>query len=561
MRQLLFLFFLSNSILSAQSINWKDISGDYNLPGSVKLYQGEINSPILKLWYFDVDLSDTSIAVRSYIHPAGKDGITNFNQTVGAIASINGGFFDINGNTSYSAVIYPEEVKAQNISSVNRTAGTYYPTRSLFSLDNNRNPSINWIYHFSNEVSGIYSYANPTLNTESNPAPKPEINNGIQMDNILTGIGGGPTLVKNSISNVTYEEEVFFGSGVGLSNPDPRTAVGYTNEYHIIMLVADGRSALSQGVSLTELSQIMIELGCVEAMNLDGGGSSQMAIGSTLINKPEGADYQRQIPSVLSIVYADSLKKPVETTFEKTIDSEDIDFSLVGSGWFTSANSGFWGGTEAWLNEVGTGESYAEIHPKFPAKAEYEVYAWWVAASNRRNDTPFIISHSFGMDTVYVDQQKNGSSWQLIGKYNFAGTASDAIYISDFAGSGNGNYIVADAIKIISYDPNILVALHEKSNVIIHDYKLFQNYPNPFNPATIIEFQIPNALRNNSKEVHIELIVYDALGQVVCKLLNEYKSPGKYKVNFKAEELSSGIYFYKLKAGTFSTVKKMILLH
>lgn len=559
MRQALFLFLISFSVISAQSINWTEISDNYDLPSSVKIFKGERVSPILKLWYFDVDLSDTTIAVRSYIHPTGKEGITKFNQTVGAIASINGGFFDINGNTSYSAVIYPEELKAQNIEKVNRTAGIYYPTRSLFSLSYNRDPSINWIYHFSNEVSGIYSYTNPTSNTESTPAPKPEMNDGNQMDNIMTGIGGGPSLVKNSISNVTYDEEVF-GSGVGLSNSDPRTAVGYTEDNHIIMLVADGRSALSQGVSLTELSQIMIDLDCVEAMNLDGGGSSQMAIGSTLINKPEGSDYQRPIPSILSIVYADSLKKPLKTTFEKIIDSEDDGFSLVGSGWFTSANSGYWGGTKAWLNEVGTGESYAEIIPKLPAEGNYEIYGWWVAASNRRNDTPIIISHSKGIDTVFVDQQTNGSSWQMIGKYTFAGTESDAIYISNFGGSGDGTYIVADAVKIISYDPNILVSYNREYNETVNDYKLFQNYPNPFNPSTVIEFQIPEKYTNNSEEINVELTVYNTLGQLIRVLVSDYKLPGKYKVNFNSEKLSSGIYFYKLKAGSFSAVKKMILL-
>ncbi|MEZ4761958.1 MAG: phosphodiester glycosidase family protein [Calditrichia bacterium] len=72
---------------------------------------------------------------------------------------------------------------------------------------------------------------------------------------------------------------MFFGSGVGFDNGDPRTAVGFTADNRVIMLVADGRSSTwSNGVSLPELANIMIELGCVEAMNLDGGGSSQMAL-------------------------------------------------------------------------------------------------------------------------------------------------------------------------------------------------------------------------------------------------------------------------------------------
>ncbi len=85
------------------------------------------------------------------------------------------------------------------------------------------------------------------------------------------------------------------------------------------------------------------------------------------------------------------------------------------------------------------------------------------------------------------------------------------------------------------------------------DFKLEQNYPNPFNPTTKIQFSIPI-------EELIHLKIHDLLGNEIATLLNEYKSPGNYDVEFNASNLPSGIYFYKLTHGKNSETKKMMLL-
>lgn len=84
-------------------------------------------------------------------------------------------------------------------------------------------------------------------------------------------------------------------------------------------------------------------------------------------------------------------------------------------------------------------------------------------------------------------------------------------------------------------------------------YKLLQNYPNPFNPFTSIQFLI-------SKRSWIILKVYDILGNEIATLVNEEKLPGNYKVKFDGSKLSSGVYFYKMRAGEFIDTKKFILL-
>ena len=93
-----------------------------------------------------------------------------------------------------------------------------------------------------------------------------------------------------------------------------------------------------------------------------------------------------------------------------------------------------------------------------------------------------------------------------------------------------------------------------KNEVDIPDvYELKNNYPNPFNPITNIEFQI-------SESGPVTLKVYDVLGNEVRTLVNEEKIPGNYKVRFDGENLSSGIYFYVLKAGGNIFAKKMCLI-
>jgi endo-1,4-beta-xylanase len=84
-------------------------------------------------------------------------------------------------------------------------------------------------------------------------------------------------------------------------------------------------------------------------------------------------------------------------------------------------------------------------------------------------------------------------------------------------------------------------------------FKLDQNFPNPFNPSTKIRYSIPKASR-------VTLKIYDILGREVQTLVNEQQAPGQYTVTFNAQNLASGVYFYRISAGNFSEVKKLMLL-
>ncbi|MBK7106680.1 MAG: cellulase family glycosylhydrolase [Ignavibacteriae bacterium] len=97
-----------------------------------------------------------------------------------------------------------------------------------------------------------------------------------------------------------------------------------------------------------------------------------------------------------------------------------------------------------------------------------------------------------------------------------------------------------------------------KENKIYSEFSLSQNYPNPFNPITTIKYSIPKNVKNEIPNVH--LIIYDILGSEVKTLVNEKQIPGNYEIQFDGNKLSSGVYFYKIQAGTFSDIKKMMLI-
>jgi hypothetical protein len=84
-------------------------------------------------------------------------------------------------------------------------------------------------------------------------------------------------------------------------------------------------------------------------------------------------------------------------------------------------------------------------------------------------------------------------------------------------------------------------------------FKLWQNYPNPFNPKTIINYEFP--ITNS-----VDLTIYDMLGQKVETLVSEKQAAGHHQVEWNAENLPSGVYYYMIKSGDFRDVKKMILL-
>ena len=116
-----------------------------------------------------------------------------------------------------------------------------------------------------------------------------------------TAVGGGPVLIQNSEINITNNEELRF-NGKAIDDKHPRTAMGYTNDGKLILLVIEGRfPGKAEGATLTQEAQMLKDIGCKEALNLDGGGSSTMLINGKPTITPSDKEGQRPVPAVFII--------------------------------------------------------------------------------------------------------------------------------------------------------------------------------------------------------------------------------------------------------------------
>ena len=101
--------------------------------------------------------------------------------------------------------------------------------------------------------------------------------------------------------------------------------------------------------------------------------------------------------------------------------------------------------------------------------------------------------------------------------------------------------------------PDEPVVIQPTSTEVPDEYELYQNYPNPFNPSTTIRFDVRAA-------GNVLLRVFDVLGREVEVIVNEFLKPGSYSVQFSGDNLPGGVYYYELRAGSFSETKRMLLV-
>ena len=156
-------------------------------------------------------------------------------------------------------------------------------------------------------------------------------------------------------------------------------------------------------------------------------------------------------------------------------------------------------------------------------------------------------------NTLYLYQVSNlyytwdtGVNWETINM------PTDDI-IMDLLILPNGSAWVVGFNGLILYSPEIPVLVEIINTQVPDEYKLTQNYPNPFNPTTNIEYSIPAS-------GIVTITVHNLLGQEVANLVDEFQQAGTYQITWNGNNLSSGIYFYRLQAGDFVQTRKMVLL-
>lgn len=216
---------------------------------------------------------------------------------------INGGyFFWSDGNYTSSLAVSNGKILAYNINYASEDwISVYYPTRAAFVQKKDGKFDACWTYatssgqHYAYQTPADNSYSKSPLDVPSATFPEKASEFEAQ-----TAIGGGPVLINKGKVVDTWEEELFEVGGVEPASSQPRTAVGVTADKKMIMFVCEGRNMTDgvKGMTTAEVAEILKDLGCVEAINLDGGGSSCMLVnGKETIKVSDGS--QRAVASAV----------------------------------------------------------------------------------------------------------------------------------------------------------------------------------------------------------------------------------------------------------------------
>ena len=216
-------------------------------------------------------------------------------------------------------------------------------------------------------------------------------------------------------------------------------------------------------------------------------------------------------------------------------------FSYLRSIYFISPTNGWTVGSDGIILHTTNGGVPVELASFTATTNGNEVLLNWSTATELNN---------LGFE---IQRSIDGKEFFTVGFVNGHGTTTEQqSYSYADKNLDNGNYYYR--LKQVDYDGS-----YEYSDVIEVDYRasssylLEQCYPNPFNPTTSIGFGVQT-------KSNVKIIVLNAIGEEVAVVLNEEREPGFHQVEFNAANLPSGVYFYELKAGEYSSVKKMVLL-
>jgi Secretion system C-terminal sorting domain len=153
-----------------------------------------------------------------------------------------------------------------------------------------------------------------------------------------------------------------------------------------------------------------------------------------------------------------------------------------------------------------------------------------------------------------VERKNSSTEWISLGFIEGMGTTTET-HIYSFKDNNVATGTYSYRLKQIDFDGSF--RYYELSDIVEVStpfaYNLLQNYPNPFNPSTTISWQLKN-------DGMVTIKVYDQLGKEVATLVNEEKPAGSYEIEFNESSLASGVYYYRINAGSFVDTKKMILM-
>jgi hypothetical protein len=235
------------------------------------------------------------------------------------------------------------------------------------------------------------------------------------------------------------------------------------------------------------------------------------------------------------------------------IDNEDAEnYSETGT-WATSVAQAYGPSSRyAYIQSTPNGPT-ATFKFQLSKSGNYDIFEILPYTENSADNALYkILIGDRVTDSLYLNQNVESGNWKNIGRFYLPADSLISVKVIDSGESSSGPVIRADAFKVLLFEESP-INVQENNSIQVNEYQLDQNYPNPFNPSTRISWQSPVGSHQTFK-------VYDVLGNEVAALVDEYKPSGRYEIEFNGSNLASGIYLYKLQAGSFVETKKMILL-
>jgi hypothetical protein len=299
-------------------VNWYRVDSLYQpLPPSVKVWMStdSLDGKPSISYAVVADLKDKNLyfqADTSYKRRLTPRGF--FEKNNQPLLLLNTTFFSFSTHQNLNLVMKDGRLVAFNIHSLagkGKDTFTYrHPLGSAIGINRKREADIAWLY--TDSSSSVPFAIQAPIAAQKDSVAKLTRSSFLSMLPSTTkakkwkmreAIGGGPVVVQQGEVRVSNNEELKF-AGKAINDRHPRTAMGYTSNNELVFLVVEGRNpGKAEGVTLPQEAMLLQSLGCVEALNLDGGGSSCMLINGKETIRPSDKEGQRAVPGVFMIQY------------------------------------------------------------------------------------------------------------------------------------------------------------------------------------------------------------------------------------------------------------------
>jgi Phosphodiester glycosidase len=324
-----YLLLIITAFSASAQLKWQNVDSLYQpLPSSVHVYftNQPIDTGSFRAYYLIADLKDKKLDFTADTSRDRRLTPSKFyEKNDKALLVVNCTFFSFETNRNLNIVMKDGKLVSYNIHTIagkGKDTLTYrHPFGSAIGISKKREADVAWIYTDSLYKKVLASQSSYSLyrvikdssrvilfNTVKNLKYPTTIHHRSKRDfhktfstwKMNTAVGGGPVLLQYGNIKITNDQELKF-AGKAINDKHPRTAMGYTKDGKLIILVIEGRNKNASGATLTQEAQIFKDLGCWEALNLDGGGSSCMLVNGKETIKVSDAGGQRPVPAVFII--------------------------------------------------------------------------------------------------------------------------------------------------------------------------------------------------------------------------------------------------------------------